>query len=128
MTKFGKQWSYYLRAPVLGEFDKRCDSCKDKRSDTNVEIDPYGSHVCSGCPNSGNRILRHDVFTQLTQNTLSRSGVIFKREQKINFGSAAPYSNYRSDFHIFGPDKEAAYDLQIKGAVELNGNQQIRYL
>ena len=45
MTKFGKQWSYYLRAPILGEFDKRCDSCKDKRSDTNVEIDPYGSQM-----------------------------------------------------------------------------------
>ena len=36
------------------------------------------------------------------------------------------FSSYRSEFHIFGPDKETAYDLQNKGAVKLNGNQGIR--
>ena len=28
----------------------------------------------------------------------------------------------RFDLHIFGPDKETVYDIQIKEAVKLNGN------
>ena len=42
--------SYYMRAPILGEFDGRCESCEDKSSNIDVEIDPYGSHVCNGYP------------------------------------------------------------------------------
>ena len=34
----------------LGEFDGRCESCEDKSSNIDVEIDPYGSHVCNGYP------------------------------------------------------------------------------
>ena len=40
--------SYYLRLPILGEFERRCEVCKDKRTEAHYEIDPYGSHVCSG--------------------------------------------------------------------------------
>ena len=64
--------SYYMRAPILGEFDGRCESCEDKSSNIDVEIDPYGSHVCNGYPISGLRTTRHDVITKLMQYTLSR--------------------------------------------------------
>ena len=61
----------------------------------------------------------------MIQYTLSRSGVIVKREQN-SFRIAIPFSNYRSDLHIFGPDKETAYDIQIKGALKLNGSHRVR--
>ena len=31
-------------------------------------------------------------------------------------------SNHRSDLHIFGIDKETAYDIQIRGAANLKSN------
>ena len=37
--------SYYLRLPILGEFERRCEVCKDRRSGAQLEIDAYGSHV-----------------------------------------------------------------------------------
>ena len=55
----------------------------------------------------------------------SKPGVIVKRDQN-SFRNAIPFSNCRSDSHIFGPDKETAYNIQINGAVKLNGSLEIR--
>ena len=62
--------SYYLRLPIVGEFERRCEVCKDRRSGTQLEIDAYGSHVCSGCPKSELLILTvtiDQIFTYLDQ-------------------------------------------------------------
>ena len=111
--------SYYLRLPILEEFDRRCEVCKDSRSEAQREIDVYGSHVCSGCPMSGNRILRHDLLANLIKYVLIRSGYMAKTEHH-SFRVADPNSNYRSDIHVFGPNQDTAYDIQLKGAIKSN--------
>ena len=65
---------------ILGEFERRCEVCKDRRSGAQLEIDAYGSHVCSGCPKSGNRILRHDVLANLMKHCLNCSENLAKTE------------------------------------------------
>ena len=106
--------SYYLRLPILGEFERRCEVCKERRSEDQHEIDIYGSHVCSGCPMSGNRIARHDRVASLIKYVLNRSGNMAKTEHH-SFRAADPNSNYRSDIHVFGRNQDTAYDIQLKG-------------
>ena len=117
--------SYYLRLPILGEFERRCEVCKDRRSGAQLEIDAYGSHVCSGCPKSGNRIMRHDMIASLIKFVLNRSNNMAKTEHH-SFRAADPNSNYRSDIHVFGPNQDTAYDIQLKGAIKSNGGQENR--
>ena len=117
--------SYYLRLPILGEFERRCEVCKDRRSGAQLEIDAYGSHVCSGCPKSGNRIMRHDMIASLIKFVLNRSNNMAKTEHH-SFRAADPNSNYRSDIHVFGPNQDIAYDIQLKGAFKSNGGQENR--
>ena len=40
------------------------------------------------------------------------------------FRAADPNSNYRSDIHVYGPNQDAAYDIQLKGAIKSNGGQE----
>ena len=65
-----------------------------------------------------------------------------KREEyldlvKEEFGAFDPYkldriwdidpnSNYRSDIHVYGPNQDTAYDIQLKGAIKSNGGQENR--
>ena len=111
--------------PILGEFERRCEVCKDRRSGAQLEIDAYGSHVCSGCPKSGNRIMRHDMIASLIKFVLNRSNNMAKTEHH-SFRAADPNSNYRSDIHVFGPNQDIAYDIQLKGAFKSNGGQENR--
>ena len=43
-----------------------------------------------------------------------------------SFRAADPNSNYRSDVHVFGPNQDIAYDIQLKGAFKSNGGQENR--
>ena len=43
-----------------------------------------------------------------------------------SFRVANPNSNYRSDIHVYGPNQDAAYDIQLKGAIKSNGGQENR--
>ena len=43
-----------------------------------------------------------------------------------SFRAADPNSNYRSDIHVFGPNQDTAYDIQLKGAIKSNGGQENR--
>ena len=43
-----------------------------------------------------------------------------------SFRVADPNSNYRSDIHVYGPNQDTAYDIQLKGAIKSNGGQENR--
>ena len=73
-------------------------------------------YVCSGCPMSGNRIARYDLVASLIKYVLNRSGIMAKTEHH-SFRVADPNSNYRSDIHVYGPNHDTAYDIQLKGAI-----------
>ena len=66
--------------PILGVFDRRCKTCKNRVSGVHYEINPFGAHVCSGCPQSRNRILRHDALAQLMKDCLIGAGLLAKTE------------------------------------------------
>ena len=42
------------------------------------------------------------------------------------FRAADPNSNYRSDIHVYRPNQDTAYDIQLKGAIKSNGSQEYR--
>ena len=69
--------------------------------------------------------MRHDVFANLMKYCLNRSEYVAKTEHH-SFRVADQNSNYRSDIHIFGPKQDTAYDIQFKGAVKSNGDQETR--
>ena len=38
----------------------------------------------------------------------------------------ASYTYYRSDIHVYGPNQDTAYDIQLKGAIKSNEGQENR--
>ena len=74
---------------------------------------------------SGNRITRHDLLASLIKFVLNRSNNMAKTEHHP-FRAADPNSNYRSDIHVYGPNQDTAYDIQLKGAIKSNGGQENR--
>ena len=39
------------------------------------------------------------------------------KSEHHSFRVADPNSNYRSDIHVYGPNQDTAYDIQLKGAI-----------
>ena len=69
--------------------------------------------------------MRHEVFANLMKHCLNRSEYMAKTEHH-SFRVADPNSNYRSDIHVYGPNQDTAYDIQLKGAIKSNGGQENR--
>ena len=82
---------------------------------------------------------RFSAFFSSLQTQIKKQGTYnTKREEyldlvKEEFGAFDPYkldriwdidpnSNYRSDIHVYGPNQDTAYDIQIKGAVKSNSS------
>ena len=65
------------------------------------------------------------MIASLIKYVLNRSNNMAKTEYH-SFRAADPNSNYRSDVHVFGPNQEVAYDIQLKGAFKSNGGQENR--